>query len=138
MSGNEAFLELRAVHKHYPGSEGGPPLPILRDVHLRIGRGDTLAIIGASGSGKTTLLNLLGTLDRPDSGELTLDGQDLARLDDEALARVRNRSIGFVFQFHYLLPHLSAIENVILPTLATNRPARIPDELTAAFDAENA
>ncbi|MBX3747281.1 MAG: ABC transporter ATP-binding protein [Verrucomicrobiae bacterium] len=122
MSGNEAFLELRAIHKHYPGSEGGPPLSILRDVHLRIGRGDTLAIVGPSGSGKTTLLNLLGTLDRPDSGELTLDGQDLARLDDEALARVRNRSIGFVFQFHYLLPHLSAIENVILPTLASDNP----------------
>lgn len=123
MPDDEAFLELNGVGRNYPGTEGGPPLPILHDVHLRIPRGAALAIVGPSGSGKTTLLNLLGTLDRPDTGTLRLGGQDLAGLDELALARVRNRSIGFIFQFHHLLPHLSVLENVLVPTLASDAAA---------------
>jgi ABC-type lipoprotein export system ATPase subunit len=118
MPGDEAFLELIGVGKHYAATDGGERLPILRDVNLQVRRGEALAIVGPSGSGKTTLLNLLGTLDRPDAGRLVLDGRDLTRLDEEALAAFRNRAIGFVFQSHYLLPHLTVWENVLLPTLA--------------------
>ncbi len=114
----DAFLELVGVARNYPGTDGGPPLAILHDVNLRLARGGTLSIVGPSGSGKTTLLNLLGTLDRPDAGRLVLDGEDLAGLDDAALARVRNASIGFIFQSHHLLPHLNVLENVLVPTLA--------------------
>lgn len=120
MPGDEAFLELAGVGRHYAGTGDGRPLAILADVNLRVARGGSVAIVGPSGSGKTTLLNLLGTLDRPDAGRLRLDGEDLAGLDEEALARVRNRSIGFVFQSHHLLPHLTVLENVLVPTLATD------------------
>lgn len=118
MPDDQVILELSGVGKSYAGTEGGPPLPILRDVTLCVRRGEALSIVGPSGSGKTTLLNLLGTLDRPDSGKIVLDGRDLSGMDDVALARVRNQSIGFVFQFHHLLPHLTVLENVLVPTLA--------------------
>lgn len=117
MPGDEPFLELIGVGKHYAGADGASPLPILDNLNLRIARGDSIAIVGPSGSGKTTVLNLLGTLDRPDTGQVLFEGRDLARLDDAALAEVRNRSIGFVFQSHHLLPHLNALENVLVPTL---------------------
>jgi lipoprotein-releasing system ATP-binding protein len=120
MPDDQVILELSGVAKAYVGTEGGAPLPILRDVKLRVRRGEALSIVGPSGSGKTTLLNLLGTLDRPDTGKIVLDGRDLSGLDDLALARVRNRSIGFVFQFHHLLPHLTVLENVLVPTLASD------------------
>jgi ABC-type lipoprotein export system ATPase subunit len=124
-SGEAAFVALEGVSKRYAGAENGSPLSILRDIHLRVRRGESLAIVGPSGSGKTTLLNLLGTLDRPDDGRVILDGVDLARLDERELARTRNAAIGFVFQFHYLLPHLTLLENVLLPTLASaDRAAR--------------
>lgn len=126
MSGNGdgAFLELNGVGKNYIGAEGRESLHILRDVNLRVERGESLSIVGPSGSGKTTLLNLIGTLDRPDAGKVVLDGEDLSHLDEKALARVRNESIGFIFQFHYLLPHLSVLENVLVPTLASDEPDR--------------
>lgn len=120
MAGDEAFLELNEVGKKYAGTDGGPELFILKDVNLRVGRGEAVSIVGPSGSGKTTLLNLLGTLDRPDTGRLVLEGRDLAQLDEMELARVRNRSIGFVFQFHHLLPHLTVLENILVPTLASD------------------
>lgn len=120
MAGDEVFLELAGVGKDYAGTEERTSLPILRGVDLRVRRGDSVAIVGPSGSGKTTLLNLLGTLDRPDTGRVLLNGEDLAQLDEGALARVRNRSIGFVFQSHHLLPHLTVLENVLVPTLASD------------------
>ncbi len=123
MPDDEAFLELIAVVKHYAGSEGGAPLAILRNVNLRVPRGAAISIVGPSGSGKTTLLNLLGTLDRPDSGRVLIDGIDLSQLDEVGLARVRNRSIGFIFQSHHLLPHLDVLENILVPTLACDDPA---------------
>ncbi|MBL9134741.1 MAG: ABC transporter ATP-binding protein [Verrucomicrobiales bacterium] len=119
MSRDEAFLQITGVAKDYLASDAGAPLSILRDVHLQVRRGEVLSIVGPSGSGKSTLLNLLGTLDRPDRGTLMLDGQDLSQLDERELARTRNRSIGFVFQFHYLLPHLTVLENVLVPSLAS-------------------
>jgi lipoprotein-releasing system ATP-binding protein len=118
MSEHEVHLELEGVSKRYAGAEGAPELSILREIRLTLRRGESLSIVGPSGSGKTTLLNLIGTLDRPDSGRVLLQGEDLARLGDEALARVRNQRMGFVFQFHHLLPHLSVWENVLVPTLA--------------------
>lgn len=124
MSASTAFLELVAVGKQYAAAEGGGAVPILRDVHLTLRAGESVAFVGPSGSGKTTLLNLVGTLDRPDTGQIRLAGQDLTQLDDAGLARVRNRELGFVFQSHHLLPHLSVLENVLVPTLAEPDPVR--------------
>lgn len=117
MPGDAELFELQGVGKSYAGNDGGAPLSILRGVQLKVRRGESVAIVGPSGSGKTTLLNILGTLDRPDTGRILLEGQDLGSLDDAGLARVRNRKIGFVFQSHFLLPHLTVLENVLVPTL---------------------
>ena len=113
-----ALLNLVSVTKRYhsPGNTGS--LTILDQVSLAIARGESLAIVGPSGSGKSTLLQIIGTLDRPTSGQVMLDGQDLNQLDDLQLAAVRNRQIGFVFQAHYLLPQCTVLENVLVPTLA--------------------
>lgn len=118
MPGDDTLLEMRAVDKSYRSGEGAAELAILRGVDLRVRRGEAFAIVGPSGSGKTTVLNLLGTLDRPDAGQVLLEGRDLAVLDEREVARVRNRFLGFVFQFHHLLPHLTVLENVLIPTLA--------------------
>lgn len=90
-------------------------LPVLKGIDLRIEPGEIVSIVGASGAGKTTLLQILGTLDRPDSGELRIDGQDVFTLNDNQLAQFRNERIGFVFQFNNLLPEFTALENVCLP-----------------------
>ncbi|MHB1306087.1 MAG: ABC transporter ATP-binding protein [Limisphaerales bacterium] len=118
MSTDEHQLRLDHVSKRY-GSPGAEPVTILSDVELAVARGASIAIIGPSGSGKSTLLNLIGTLDSPTSGRITLDGQDLTTLTDLQLAEVRNRQIGFVFQSHHLLPQCTVLENVLVPTLAT-------------------
>ena len=117
MPGDALVYELRGVGKQYAGTEDAKPVPVLRDVDLRVVRGESVALVGPSGSGKTTLLNILGTLDRADTGQVLLDGRDLGALDEAGLARVRNREIGFVFQSHHLLPHLTVMENVLVPTL---------------------
>lgn len=98
-------------------SKGYESVAVLRNVNLDVHAGHSLAIVGPSGSGKSTLLNIIGTLDRPSSGQVFLDGQDLSQLDDVKLAEVRNRQIGFVFQSHHLLPHCNVLENVLVPTL---------------------
>lgn len=89
---------------------------VLKDVNLAFQQGEFTAIIGQSGSGKSTLLNILGTLDRPSSGRVLAGGHDLTGLSDDQLARFRNRAMGFIFQFHYLLPEFTALENVLIPT----------------------
>lgn len=111
----DAVIELREVSKSYPGIV---PVTVLRAASLRVDPGETVALVGPSGSGKSTLLNLLGTLDTPDSGSVWIGGRDVTRLDGPALARVRNRDLGFIFQSHHLLPQCSVLENVLLPTLA--------------------
>lgn len=92
-------------------------LHVLRDVSLTIEKGEVVSIVGASGAGKTTLLQIMGTLDRPDSGTLEYDGVDVTRLKERDLARFRNEKIGFVFQAHHLLPEFTAVENVMIPAL---------------------
>ena len=111
-------LKLIGVSKRYESPTGPEAVAVLRDVSLEIGRGEAIAIVGPSGSGKSTLLNIIGTLDRPDGGQVLLDGRELTRLDDIQLAAVRNREIGFIFQSHHLLPQCTVLENILVPTLA--------------------
>lgn len=92
-------------------------LEVLRGVDLSIGRGETISIVGPSGAGKTTLLQLIGTLDRPDSGSIRYDGTELTTMNAASLANFRNKHIGFVFQFHQLLPEFTALENITIPAL---------------------
>jgi ABC-type lipoprotein export system ATPase subunit len=110
------MIEVSRVSKSYDTPAG--PLSVLRDLDLSAGAGETVAIVGPSGSGKTTLLNLLGALDQPSSGSIVIDGVKIAELNPEAAARFRNRSIGFIFQLHYLLPQCTILENVLVPRLA--------------------
>ena len=117
------LLRLTRVTKRYDAPDKAGALTILDDVSLDLTRGESLAIVGPSGSGKSTLLHIIGTLDRPTSGSVALNGQDLGGLNDQQLAAVRNRQIGFVFQSHYLLPQCSVLENVLVPTLATDEAA---------------
>lgn len=97
-------------------------LQVLRDVSLTIDKGEVVSIVGASGAGKTTLLQILGTLDRPDSGALRYGDTDVTKLKEKELAAFRNRQIGFVFQAHHLLPEFTAVENVMIPALIGGRP----------------
>jgi putative ABC transport system ATP-binding protein len=113
-------IELQGIQRTYR-RPGGTDVRALVDVSVRIERGELVAIVGASGSGKSTLMNVLGLLDRPDAGRHLLDGQDVAGLDVDALARLRSRRIGFVFQAFHLLPRASALENVELPLLYSDR-----------------
>ncbi|MBR1644602.1 MAG: ABC transporter ATP-binding protein [Bacteroidales bacterium] len=92
-------------------------LPVLQDLSLSVESGEVVSVVGASGAGKTTLLQIIGTLDRPDRGSVTLRGTDVTRLADRELAAFRNRHIGFVFQFHNLLPEFTALENICMPAL---------------------
>jgi ABC-type lipoprotein export system ATPase subunit len=119
----DPLLKLANVAKRYDSPDGAGSLTILAGVSLEVQRGESLAIVGPSGSGKSTLLQIIGTLDRPTSGTVLLEGQDLNQLDELHLAAVRNRQLGFVFQAHYLLPQCSVLENVLVPTLAKAPPA---------------
>jgi lipoprotein-releasing system ATP-binding protein len=112
------LLKLTRVSRRYDSPNQSGALTVLDDVSLDVAQGESLAIVGPSGSGKSTLLQIIGTLDRPSSGSVALDGRDLGTLDDQQLAAVRNGQIGFVFQSHYLLPQCTVIENVLVPTLA--------------------
>ena len=110
-----AVLEARELVKTF--SDAGRNVEVLRGVDLAVAKGDRIAIIGASGSGKTTLLQLLGGLDEPTSGEVRVVGESMSELSDAARGRLRNRALGFVYQFHHLLPEFNARENVVLPQL---------------------
>lgn len=96
-------------------------LQVLRGVNLHIGKGEVISVVGPSGAGKTTLLQLIGALDRPTSGSISFNGEELARMSDKQLAKFRNKHIGFVFQFHQLLPEFTALENIIIPALIAGR-----------------
>lgn len=110
------MIEARNINKSYG------TLHVLRNVDLSIDRGEVVSIVGASGAGKTTLLQIIGTLDRADSGIVLIDGHDVTRMKERELAVFRNKNIGFVFQSHNLLPEFTALENVYLPALIAGRP----------------
>ncbi|MGQ0792466.1 MAG: ABC transporter ATP-binding protein [Deltaproteobacteria bacterium] len=114
MSGGE-MIEIRGLAKRFINN--GDSVHALRGIDLTIQKGQTLAVLGVSGSGKSTLLHILGTLDRPTEGSVRYEGEDIFSQSDRELAVFRNRRIGFVFQFHYLLPEFSAVENVMMPAL---------------------
>ena len=116
------LVEMNNICKDYP--QGRDTLRVLKDVCLQVEEGDYLAIMGPSGSGKTTLMNLIGCLDVPTSGEYLLDGENLRDATSNHLAEVRNRMLGFVFQSFYLLPKLTAVENVALPLLYAGVPKK--------------
>jgi lipoprotein-releasing system ATP-binding protein len=117
----EPILVLENVRKSY--ASGAAPVEVLHGIDLVLSRGEFAALVGPSGSGKSTLLNVMGLLDRPDSGRILIAGQDTAALDEAALTRLRGNTIGFVFQYHHLLSAFTAIENVMMPLLlARGRP----------------
>ncbi len=114
------MLEATGVTKIFHGGDGGE-VRVLEGIDLTVSPGEMVAIIGASGAGKSTLLHVLGALERPTAGEVRLNGERVGVLDDEALAALRNRSVGFVFQFHHLLKEFSALENVMMPLRIAGR-----------------
>ena len=114
------ILRLTDICKDY--QQGKEPVRVLKNINMTVHKGDYLAIMGPSGSGKTTLMNLIGCLDVPTSGTYVLEGQDLKDMDDDRLADIRNRHIGFVFQSFHLLPKMDALENVALPLLYAGVP----------------
>jgi lipoprotein-releasing system ATP-binding protein len=124
------FIEVAALNKHY--RVGAQDIHVLRDLDLVVERGEMVAIMGASGVGKSTLLHLLGGLDRADSGRITVDGHDLGAMADQARVAFRNAQVGFVFQFHHLLPEFSALENAEMPIRIARRS---PAEARAAASA---
>lgn len=133
--GNDAFgggvIEARDIRKRF--THNGVHMDILKGVNLELVAGETLAVVGASGIGKSTLLHILGTLDRPDRGSLYYRGEDVFAFNDDRLARFRNESVGFVFQFHHLLPEFSAIENVMMPALIKGEAPREAREAAEAI-----
>ena len=116
------ILKLENVYKSY--TQGKEPVPVLKDICLQVDEGEYIAIMGPSGSGKTTLMNLLGCLDVPSSGLYELDGRQIGKLNDDQLADIRNRTIGFVFQSFHLLPKMNALDNVALPLLYRGVPLK--------------
>ena len=117
-----AILKLTDICKDY--QQGREPVRVLKNINLTVERGDYLAIMGPSGSGKTTLMNIIGCLDVPTSGSYELDGRDLKDMNDDALAEIRNKHIGFVFQSFHLMPKLDARDNVALPLLYADVPLK--------------
>ena len=115
------IVELKDIFKSYSEGEDNPRRNILDSFNLLINFDESISIVGPSGCGKTTLLNILGTLDKPDSGEVIFKDELVTHMNDDQLSKLRAEKIGFIFQSHYLLPQISVIENVILPTLAVNR-----------------
>ena len=114
------IVELKDIFKSYSEGEDNPRRDILDSFNLSINFDESISIVGPSGCGKTTLLNILGTLDKPDSGEVVFNGEPVTNMNDDQLSKLRAEKIGFIFQSHNLLPQISVIENVILPTLAVN------------------
>ncbi len=121
------MIRVTEIHKRFG------ELEVLKGLSLEVARGELVSIVGASGAGKTTLLQIMGTLSRPDAGRVEIDGTEVSRLGETALARLRNRRIGFVFQFHHLLPEFTAFENICIPGLIAGRPRAEVEARAAAL-----
>ncbi len=132
MAPENPLLELRGVRRAFDGPAG--PLPVLDGVDFTLRAGEAAAVTGPSGCGKSTLLQLMGTLDRPDAGQVLFNGADTAGLGPGALAGLRNRTIGFVFQFHHLLPQCTVLENALVPVLERARAAEARARALALLD----
>jgi lipoprotein-releasing system ATP-binding protein len=115
-----SLLNVRDINKSY--GSGVAKVDVLKGITMDVAKGETIALVGASGAGKSTLLHILGTLDRPTGGSVLFNGEDVFQKGESALASFRNRSIGFVFQFHHLLPEFTALENVMMPALIAGIP----------------
>jgi lipoprotein-releasing system ATP-binding protein len=128
---SEPIIQLKNVSKAFHSN--GTPVEVLKDVDFSIREGESLAVIGASGIGKSTLLHIIGTLERPDSGALFFRGHDVLSFDDDMLANFRNKTMGFVFQFHLLLPEFNALENVMMPALIQGQSKKDAQEKAEAI-----
>ena len=117
---SDITIQLRGVEKHF--HKGGVTIEVLKGVDLTLAQGDGLSVVGASGVGKSTLLHIMGTIDRPTGGHVYFSDEDVFQKDDRALAELRNHAIGFVFQFHHLLPEFTAVENVMIPPIIAGSP----------------
>lgn len=131
MNNRSELYKFIAVNKTYKGHEDG--VAVFRDLNLVVYSGESLAVVGRSGSGKSTLLHLMGALDKPTSGTIEFEGQDMAKMSPDEQAHFRNSSVGFVFQFHHLLPEFSALENVAMPGLIAGMPKNGIMEKAAAM-----
>ncbi|TVL37460.1 lipoprotein-releasing ABC transporter ATP-binding protein LolD [Shewanella algae] len=128
-----ALLEAKAVSKSY--QEGKLSTKVLEQVDLKVYPGEQLAIVGSSGSGKSTLLHILGTLDKPSAGQVLLEGEDLYKASASRQAQLRNQAMGFIYQFHHLLPEFNALENVAMPGLIAGRPkAEVREQARALLE----
>ncbi|MDP2939601.1 MAG: ABC transporter ATP-binding protein [Candidatus Omnitrophota bacterium] len=117
---NNSFI-LEAVNLHKSFKSGNKNLHVLKGIELKVNQADSLSIVGPSGAGKSTLLHILAGLDKPSEGKVFLEGKELSKFSDEELAKIRNKKMGFVFQFYHLLPEFNALENVILPALISQQ-----------------
>lgn len=133
MPEEKVLLELVEVSKRYGAVSDAVATQVLKSINLRLLEGESIAVVGPSGSGKSTLLNVIGTLDRPSSGQVFLNGKDLSTLNESELARIRASVIGFVFQLHHLLPQCTVLENVLVPTLARRWQPRTEEPKTRAL-----
>ena len=126
------ILNANQISKSYHNGE--KELHVLRNVDLELQKGEIITIMGQSGAGKTTLLNILGTLDRPDSGSVSICGQDISGLTEKKLSELRNKQLGFVFQFHHLLPEFTAMENVLMPAFIAGDEQNARERADELFD----
>ncbi len=122
----DIIIKLENIKKVYENY--GVKTEVLKGINLIIRKGEFVAIVGVSGSGKTTLMNIIGCLDTPTEGKYYLEGKDVSKLDDDQLSEIRNKYIGFVFQNFYLIPYLTALENVIVPTIYAKNPPKNPEK----------
>lgn len=128
MDQNSYILEARNIYKSFERESRGDPLEVLQGISMVLHPGEIASVVGSSGCGKSTLLHLLGGLDHPDSGEVYWEGIDILQYDEEQLASIRNQRVGFVFQFHHLLPEFTALENIMIPTMIRSSKRKFSEE----------